>query len=155
MDTHFCLEMLDEALGQGIPEILNTDQGSQFTSHDWISRVKGAGVLVSMDGKGRWVNNVIIERFWRTIKHEHVLLHSYEDLRQARRSIGDFINLYNHKRLYQSLRYHTPAEVYGVGLQASRKLLKSQFFCPDGRVDNLKNAKLPTSPQAQQPGLIF
>ena len=93
MDTHFCLEMLEEALSQACPEILNTDQGSQFTSHDWITRVKGAGILVSMDGKGRWVDNVIIERFWRTLKHEHVLLHSFEDLRQAHQSIGNIIDL--------------------------------------------------------------
>ena len=155
MDTHFCLEMLEEALSQACPEILNTDQGSQFTSHDWITRVKGAGILVSMDGKGRWVDNVIIERFWRTLKHEHVLLHSFEDLRQARRSIGNFIDLYNHRRLHQSLGYRPPAEVYGlVGLGKNQRLLKPQFSRPDGYVDNLFH-KLPTSPQVQQqPGLI-
>ena len=145
MDTHFCLEMLDEALFSGCPEILNTDQGSQFTSRDWIERVEGAGILVSMDGKGRWIDNVIIERFWRTLKHEHVLLHSFEDLRQARRSIGEFINLYNFKRLHQSLGYRTPAEVYGYGQES---LSKPQFSRPDGYVDNL-TSKLPTYPQAQ------
>lgn len=145
MDTHFCLEMLDEALFFACPEILNTDQGSQFTSRDWIERVEGSGILVSMDGKGRWIDNIIIERFWRTLKHEHVLLHSFEDLRQARRSIGEFINLYNFKRLHQSLRYRTPAEVYGYGQEI---LSKPQFSRPDGYVDNLAS-KLPTYPQAQ------
>lgn len=155
MDTHFCLAMLDDALSQGCPEILNTDQGSQFTSHDWIARVKSAGILVSMDGKGRWVDNVIIERFWRTLKHEHVLLHSFEDLRQARRSIGNFIDLYNHRRLHQSLGYRPPAEIYGlVGLEHHQRFLKPQFSGPDGYVDNLFH-KFPTSPQVQQqPGLI-
>lgn len=88
MDTLFCLEMLEEALRKACPEILNTDQGSQFTSCAWIHRVEEAGIRVSMDGKGRWVDNVIIERFWRTLKHEHVFLQGLEDLRQARRSIG-------------------------------------------------------------------
>lgn len=149
MDTHFCLEMLDEALSSACPEILNTDQGSQFTSCDWISRVKGRGIQVSMDGKGRWIDNVIIERFWRTLKHEHVLLHSFEDLRQARRSIGDFIDLYNHRRLHQSLGYKTPAEVHGVAVSKRQTMpSKPQFSRPDGHVDNL--SKLPTFPQAQQ-----
>jgi putative transposase len=146
MDTHFCLEMLDTALSYARPEILNTDQGSQFTSRDWIERVEGFGILVSMDGKGRWVDNIIIERFWRTLKYEHVLLHSFEDLRQARRSIGEFINLYNFKRLHQSLGYRPPAEVYGYGQES---LSKPQFSRPDGYVDNL-TSKLPTYPQAQQ-----
>jgi len=151
MDTHFCLEMLEEALLYAYPEILNTDQGSQFTSCDWIGRVKGAGILVSMDGKGRWVDNVIIERFWRTLKHEHVLLHSFENLRQARQSIGSFIELYNNRRLHQSLGYRTPAEIYGlIALKNQQRPSKHQFPRPDRYVDNLALAKFPTSQQAQQ-----
>jgi len=149
MDTHFCLEMLDEALCYACPEILNTDQGSQFTSGDWIGRVQGFGILVSMDGKGRWVDNIIIERFWRTLKHEHVLLHSFGDLKQACESIGEFIKLYNFRRLHQSLGYQTPAEVYGHAAAQVRQMPpKAQFARPDGYVDNLTN-KLPTYPQAQ------
>lgn len=108
-----------------------------------------------MDGKGRWVDNVIIERFWRTIKHEHILLHSFEDLREARRSIEKFINLYNHRRLHQSLGYRTPAEVYWIGgSKAQEPIKKRDFSRPDGYVDNLLR-KFPTSPQAQQlQGLI-
>lgn len=150
MDVDFCLEMLNEALKQACPKIINTDQGSQYTSHKWVGSVQGAGILVSMDGKGRWVDNVIIERFWRTLKHEHVLLHSFEDLRQARRSIEGFINLYNQKRLHQSLGYRTPAEVY-YGLVAPEKgVSETQVHRPDGYVDNLAKANFPTSPQAQQ-----
>lgn len=151
MDTYFCLEMLGEALSEhGCPDILNTDQGSQFTSHEWTKRVKEAGVQISMDGKGRWVDNVIIERFWRTIKHEHLLLHSFEDLREARRSIERFVNLYNHKRLHQSLGYQTPAEVYDIEkAEGQQTVAKLGFSRPDGYVDNLLR-KLPTSPQAQQ-----
>jgi len=155
MDTHFCLEMLEEALRYACPEIINSDQGSQFTSYEWTKRVKEVGVKISMDGKGRWVDNIIIERFWRTVKHEHVLLHSFEDLREARRSIGNFINLYNHKRLHQSLGYKTPAEVYGIEVAEEQKnVAKPQFSRPDGYVDNLLR-KFHTSPQAQQlQGLI-
>lgn len=156
MDTHFCLEMLEEALIRyPHPDILNTDQGSQFTSREWTKRVMEGGIQISMDSKGRWIDNVIIERFWRTVKHEHILLYSFEDLREARQSIRKFINLYNHKRLHQSLGYKTPAEVYGLAVLESCQILsKPQFSRPDGYVDNL-TSKLPTSPQAQQlQGLI-
>lgn len=112
VDTSFCIEMLDEALKNRVPKILNTDQGSQFTSDVWVSRVKSAGSQVSMDGKGRWADNVFIERFWRTLKHEHILLNSYSNLIDLRESINGFIDLYNHRRLHQSLGYRTPAEVY-------------------------------------------
>lgn len=113
LDVGFCLEMLEESLKNGgVPDILNTDQGSQFTSGPWITRVQGAGIKVSMDGKGAWVDNVFIERFWRTIKYEHILLYSFETIRELRRSIGSFIEMYNRRRLHQSLGYKTPAEVY-------------------------------------------
>lgn len=112
LDTQFCLDMLGQALVQGKPEIVNTDQGCQFTSIAWISMVEVNGIKVSMDGRGRWVDNVYIERFWRTLKHEHVLLHSYATVSEARNSIGKFIDLYNHKRLHQSLGYKTPSEAY-------------------------------------------
>jgi putative transposase len=149
MDTHFCLEMLNEALCYACPEILNTDQGSQFTSSDWTGHLQDSGILVSMDGKGCWVDNIIIERFWRTLKHEHVLLHSFGDLRQARQSIGEFIRLYNFRRLHQSLGYQTPAEVYGNKAAPVHQIPpKAQFARPDGYVDNLAS-KLPTYPQAQ------
>ena len=152
MDTLFCLEMLEDALIRyPHPDILNTDQGSQFTSHEWTRRVKEADIQISMDGKGRWVDNVIIERFWRTIKHEHILLHSFEDLREARWSIERFINLYNQKRLHQSLGYKTPAEVYGIkGTEEEKAVKNLEFTRPDGYVDNLLH-KFPTSPQVPQP----
>lgn len=101
------------------------------------------------------MDNVIIERFWRTIKHEHILLYSFEDLREARLSIEKFITLYNHKRLHQSLEYKTPAEIYGINVTEEQETMKKRDFSrPDGYVDNLL-CKLPTSPQAQQQqGLI-
>lgn len=112
LDTQFCEESLKEAFSQAKPEILNTDQGCQFTSMVWINLVEGNGVKISMDGQGRWADNIFIERFWRTLKHEHVLLHAFETVTEARESIGLFIDMYNYKRLHQSLGYQTPAEVY-------------------------------------------
>jgi len=114
METEFCLEVLDKALYINKPEILNTDQGVQYTSNDWIQRVEGNQIKVSMDGIGRWADNIFIERFWRTLKHEHVLIQEFGSIRELRNSIGSFIDTYNHKRLrlHQSLGYRTPAEIY-------------------------------------------
>ncbi len=113
LEADFCVETLTVALQKGKkPVILNTDQGVQFTSIAWIECVEKGLIQVSMDGIGRWADNIFIERFWRTLKHEHVLLYCFETLKAARDSIGRFIDLYNHKRLHQSLGYKTPAEVY-------------------------------------------
>lgn len=112
LDTQFCEDVLNDAFRRGKPEILNTDQGCQFTSLVWISMVEGNSVKVSMDGRGRWADNVFIERFWRTLKHEHVLIHAFETVFELKGSLGQFIDTYNHKRLHQSLGYKTPAEVY-------------------------------------------
>ena len=112
LDKSFCLDMLAHSLTWGCPVILNTDQGCQFTSLAWTNMVEGAGIRVSMDGRGRWADNIFIERFWRTIKHEHVLLYSFDTVGQLKQSVGNFIKTYNTKRLHQSLGYKTPAEVY-------------------------------------------
>lgn len=118
MDVDFCLEMLKEALLKyGAPEIINTDQGSQFTSHSWILCVENSGAKVSMDGKGRWVDNVYIERFWRTLKYEHVFIQSLANIKEARESIGLFIVFYNTQRPHQSLNYKTPKEAYYDGIE--------------------------------------
>jgi putative transposase len=113
LEIDFCLETLEKALASDRkPEILNTDQGVQYTSNAWVQRVEASNIKVSMDGVGRWADNIFIERFWRTLKYEHVLLHGFETMKEARNSIGRFINIYNQKRLHQSLGYKTPAEVY-------------------------------------------
>lgn len=113
LETSFCIEMFDRAISKGRkPEILNTDQGSQFTSDTWVQRVKQWGIQISMDGRGRWADNVFIERFWRTLKYEHIFLHSFGTVREMRNSIGQFIEIYKHKRLHQGLGYKTPAEAY-------------------------------------------
>jgi len=112
LETRFCAEMLVKVLEFGKPEIMNSDQGCQFTSTAWTSLVEQNDIKVSMDGKGRWADNIVPERFWRTLKHEHVLLYEFESVIQAKHSIGQFIEKYNYKRLHQSLGYRPPAEVY-------------------------------------------
>jgi putative transposase len=112
LDASFCEEVLKTALVNGKPVIINTDQGSQFTGTKWIELVEEYEIKVSMDGRGRWADNIFIERFWRSLKHEHILLHEFETVGQLRASIEHYIDIYNNRRLHQSLGYKTPAEVY-------------------------------------------
>lgn len=113
LDLRFCVDCLKRAIRHsGIPEIMNTDQGSQFTSDQWISTLKGNGITISMDGKGRWLDNVAIERFWRSIKYEDVYLKSYETARDLARGIQSYITRYNQYRPHQSLNEATPEEIY-------------------------------------------
>lgn len=113
LTSDFCVAALQEALARfGPPEIFNTDQGAQFTSDAWIEVLEGAGVRISMDGKGRWVDNVFVERLWRTVKYENVYLHAYQDGREARSQLSSYFDSYNRRRLHQSLNYHTPDEKY-------------------------------------------
>lgn len=113
MDTVFCVDALQEALIKyGRPEIFNTDQGAQFTSEDFTGVLKESNIRISMDGKGRWMDNVFIERLWRSLKYEEVYLKAYETVLEARSGIGEWIDFYNHKRTHQSLDRQTPEQVY-------------------------------------------
>ena len=112
LEIPFVLRAVDRALTQATPTIWNSDQGSHFTSPQYLDRLKQAGVQISMDGKGRAIDNIFTERLWRTIKYEEVYLKDYETPRQARQSLTDYIQFYNYQRLHQSLDYLTPAEVY-------------------------------------------
>ncbi len=112
LDGSFCLEMLEEALGRGKPEVFNTDQGVQFTAEAWTGRLESAGVAVSMDGRGRCLDNVFVERLWRSLKYEHVYLRGYETVPQVQAGLGGYFSFYNDDRLHQSLDYQTPAKVY-------------------------------------------
>jgi len=112
MDGSFCLEALDEALSQGRPEIFNTDQGSQFTAAAFTGRLEKCGVAISMDGRGRALDNVFIERLWRSVKYEEVYLKDYADGWEAEASLKSYFDFYREERLHQSLGYRTPAEVY-------------------------------------------
>ena len=110
------MDALQEALRRhGTPEIFNTDQGAQFTSERFTKTLQDAGVRISMDGKGRWIDNVFIERLWRSLKYEEVYLKAYESVAEARRGIGEYFALYNQKRPHQALARFTPDEVYTGG----------------------------------------
>ncbi len=113
LSADFCIDVLEEALGRhGKPEIFNTDQGSQFTSTDFIKVLKDAGIEISMDGKGAWRDNVLVERLWRTIKYEEVYLRAYVGVAQARASIDRYLGFYNGKRPHSSLGGKTPDQAY-------------------------------------------
>jgi putative transposase len=112
MDVAFCLSALDRALSMARPEIFNTDQGSQFTSQAFTGRLTSAGVSVSMDGRGRVFDNIMVERLWRSVKYEEVYLKDYEEVREAREGLSGYFTFYNEERYHQSLAYRTPAAVY-------------------------------------------
>ncbi len=129
-----CVDALEEALDcYSKPEIFNTDQGSQFTGEAFTTVLLDAKIDISMDGKGRWMDNVFIERLWRSLKYEEVYLHAYETVAEAKAGIGSWIGFYNVSRPHQALGYRTPTEVFAGSA---------------GAVDMMDNANaLPTSPQ--------
>ena len=112
LDGSFCLDMLEEALRRGRPEVFNTDQGVQFTSPAWTGRVESAGVAVSMDGRGRCLDNVFVERLWRSVKYEDIYLRGYDGVPELRTGLGRYFPFYNEERRHQSLEYRTPGAVY-------------------------------------------
>jgi putative transposase len=118
LDSDFCVEALEEALQRyGTPEIFNTDQGAQFTSAAFTDVLKAARVAISMDGKGRWRDNVFVERLWRSVKYEEIYLHAYETVAAARSGLERYFRFYNGERRHQSLNRTTPEQVYaGSGL---------------------------------------
>ena len=113
MDSRFCIEAVEEAIAKfGLPEIFNTDQGSQFTDGDFTSPLLGKGVKVSMDGRGRFMDNIFVERLWRSVKCEEVYLNDYRDVAEARTAIGTYLDKYNRKRPHQTLGFQTPEAFY-------------------------------------------
>jgi putative transposase len=108
----FCLEALEEALSRARPEIFNSDQGSQFTATAFTERLQARGVAISMDGRGRALDNVFVERLWRSVKYEEVYLRDYGSVWEAEDSLSDYFQFYCHRRIHQALGYRTPAEVY-------------------------------------------
>jgi putative transposase len=113
LDSSFCIEALQEALGRfQKPDIFDTDQGSQFTADSFIRVLRGAGVAISIDGRGRCLDNVFVERLWRSLKYEEVFLHAYDDLVEARTGIGRYFRFYNRERPHQALGYQTPDAYY-------------------------------------------
>jgi putative transposase len=152
MDTGFCIAALDEALERyGTPKIFNTDQGSQFTSEAFTSRLISAGVSISMDGRGRFLDNIFIERLWRSIKYEEVHLKAYADGREARAGIGSWMKFYNEDRPHQAMNNQKPMAVWRAGM---KKVELEKIEAAARAVDmplRLDNANaLPTCPQQQK-----
>jgi putative transposase len=117
LGADFCVEALEEALSRyGRPEIFNTDQGSQFTSDDFTGTLKSHGIMISMDGKGRCMDNIFVERLWRSLKYEEVYLNAYVTVAEAKAGIGAWLDFYNKERQHQSLGYRTPRQIYQEGL---------------------------------------
>jgi putative transposase len=116
LDGGFCLEALNEALSRGRPEIFNTDQGSQFTSREYTSRLEEAGVEVSRDGRGRALDNVFVERLWRSVKYEDIYIKDYDRVPELETGLTAYFQFYDEERLHQSLDYRTPGEVYRTGV---------------------------------------
>ncbi len=143
MDASFCVSALEEALARfGRPEIFNTDQGSQFTSAAFTGVLTAAGVRISMDGRGRWMDNVFIERLWRSLKHEDIYLKGYADGREAHAGIAAWFAFYNTRRPHQALGDRTPMAVWRDGTSGA---------LGERAVDMMDNARaLPTCPQPQQ-----
>jgi putative transposase len=145
IDTSFCLDALDDALRKGRPEIFNTDQGAQFTSTAFTDKLEAAGVRISMDGRRRWLDNVFVERLWRSLKYEEVHLKAYATGLEARLGIGQWFRFYNERRPHQALGYKTPAAVWAAEVSPVDLPL---------RLDDAGAS--PTTPQGQQQqNLVF
>ena len=128
LETGFCAEALTEALGQGRPDVFNTDQGSQFTSREFTQILQDHSVKISMDGRGRYQDNILVERLWRTVKYEEVYLKAYANGLEARRGLREYFRFYNHRRPHQALGYRTLAEVFH-GEPVEKELKERR--CPD------------------------
>lgn len=112
LENTFCVEVLEEALSISKPEIFNTDQGSQYTASNFLKILTDSNVKISMDSKGRALDNIFVERLWRSVKYEEVYLKDYQSMKDAQRSLKDYLNFYNKERLHQSLKYKTPESIY-------------------------------------------
>ncbi len=133
MDTDFYVTALEAALGKGRPEVFNTDQGAQFTSDAFTQTLEERGIRVSMDGKGRYLDNIFVERLWRSIKYEEVYLKAYQTVAEARVGINAYLEFYNRRRPHQSLGYRTPAQVYQKG-QAEKRVAAQEPGLTSGLV---------------------
>ena len=134
LDTDVCFEAFEMALMYGKPEILNSDQGCQFTSEKWVERLEKEGIKISMDGKGRWADNIIIERFWRTIKYEALCFYVLETITDTRLIINNYINFYNRERFHQALEYKKPDEVYYGAIRAVDHSFESLAFVCNNKI---------------------
>jgi putative transposase len=157
LGADFCVEALEEALSRyGRPEIFNTDQGSQFTSDDFTGTLQDHGIMISMDGKGRCMDNIFVERLWRSLKYEEVYLHAYATVAEAKAGIGAWLSFYNEERQHQSLGYRTPRQIYQEGLWiCGRSALPTGSASPASRASSedgemLAFAHIPTGTAANK-----
>jgi putative transposase len=157
LGADFCVEALEEALSRyGPPEIFNTDQGSQFTSDDFTGTLKDHGIMISMDGKGRCMDNIFVERLWRSLKYEEVYLKAYASVAEAKAGIGAWLDFYNEERQHQSLGYRTPRQIYDEGLWiCGRSALPTGSASPASRASSesgemLAFAHIPTGATANK-----
>jgi putative transposase len=157
LGAEFCVEALEEALSRyGRPEIFNTDQGSQFTSEDFTGTLKDHGITISMDGKGRCMDNIFVERLWRSLKYEEVYLNAYASGAEAKAGIGAWLNFYNEERQHQRLGYRTPRQIYDEGLWiCGRSALPTGSASPASRASSesgemLAFAHIPTGATANK-----
>ena len=157
LGADFCVEALEEALSRyGRPEIFNTDQGGQFTSDDFTGTLKDHGIMISMDGKGRCMDNIFVERLWRSLKYEEVYLHAYATVAEAKARIGAWLDFYNDERQHQSLGYRTPRQIYDEGLWiCGRSALPTGSASPASRASSdsgemLAFAHMPTGATANK-----
>jgi putative transposase len=155
LGAEFCVEALEQALSNyGRPEIFNTDQGSQFTSDEFTDTLKRHGIMISMDGKGRCMDNIFVERLWRSLKYEEVYLNAYATVAEAKAGIGAWLDFYNEERQHQSLGYRTPRQIYQEGLWiCGRSALPTGCASPlpERARKAGKCSPSPTYPQAPQP----
>ena len=136
LEAGFCVEALSEAMDRGRPEVFNTDQGSQFTSQEFTQVLQDHGVKISMDGKGRYADNIFVERLWRTVKYDEVYLKAYANSSEVRRELRAYFRFYNDQRPHQALGYRTPAEMFH-GEQAVRVEESNERRCSLGPVSVL------------------
>ena len=144
LDADFCVDALEEALRQGKPEIFNTDQGSQFTSEAFTSMLLEHGIRISMDGKGRYIDNIFVERLWRSVKYEEVYLKAYQNVPEARAGIGAYLRFYNHERPHQALGYQTPQEIFEEG--QGWRCLHEQGLALPSNLETTSPVMVPTKP---------
>jgi putative transposase len=157
LGADFCVEALEEALARyGKPEIFNTDQGCQFTSNEFTGVLEHCGITISMDGKGRCMDNIFVERLWRSLKYEEVYLNAYATVAEAKAGIGAWLSFYNDERQHQSLGYRTPRQIYQEGLWiCGRSALPTGCASPASRASSeggemLAFAHIPTGATANQ-----
>jgi len=154
LDTAFCLDALGDALALGRPDISNTDQGSQFTSQDYTGTLERHGIRISMDGRGRFSDNIFVERLWRSVKYEEVYLHAYDSGAEAHAGLDLYFRFYNDQRLHQALGYRTPRQVFEAGAGpwiCGRSAARTGCASPAPLRDAGTCSPSPTSPQARPP----